>query len=140
MNDAQRAAFRATRYCFNSPDGELSLTVDMPSSALSSLLHGHRAESMAVLTAFNPQGQRRDPSANLDAQEQLRHELGTGGFAFLPGRNEDPAGEWVEESFLVFGISLAEARNLAVRHEQLAFLWTDAASATPRLIETAARD
>jgi hypothetical protein len=104
------------------------------------LLRNHLADSAAVLTAFNPQGCRQDPSTNHHAQEVLRRELTAEGFLLLPGRNEDPAREWVEKSFLVIGISLAAARSHAARHEQLAFLWTDAASATPRLMETAARE
>jgi hypothetical protein len=140
MDDALREAFRATRYCFESPEGELLLRVDSANGRLRALLRSHRAESAAVLTAFNPQGKRREHSANLAAQAQLRRDLGASGFTLLPGRNEDPAGKWLEESFLVIGIGMEAARTLAARHDQLAFLWMDAASATPRLIETAARE
>jgi hypothetical protein len=140
MDEAKRAGFRATLYRFESPEGNLLLRVDVPNAALSELLRARRAGSAAVLTAFNPQANRRARSANLHAQEVLRRNLETGGFTLLPGRNEDPAGEWVEESFLVPGISLTDARSFAARHDQLAFLWMDVASATPRLIETAARD
>jgi hypothetical protein len=139
MDDALREAFRATRYCFESPEGELALGVDTANERLRALLRNHLAESAAVLTAFNPQGKRRDHSTNLAAQAQLRRDLSASGFTLLSGRNEDPAGKWVEESFLVIGIGITAARSLAARHDQLAFLWTDAASATPRLIETAVR-
>jgi hypothetical protein len=140
MDDARRAAFRATLYRFEIPEVSLLLRVDAPDAALCALLRARRAGSAAVLTAFNPQARRQDHSANLHAQEMLRRDLESAGFTLLRGRNEDPAGEWVEESFLVPGISLTDARSFAARHDQLAFLWMDVASATPRLIETAARD
>jgi hypothetical protein len=140
MDEALHAAFRGTRYCFESPEGALALKVDTRDDALRALLRNQHADSAAVLTAFNPQGKRRDHSVNLAAQAQLRRDLRAAGFMLLPGRNEDPAREWVEESLLVIGIDIAAARSQAARHDQLAFLWIDAASATPRLIETAARD
>jgi hypothetical protein len=139
MDEALRAAFRATRYCFDSPDGELVLRIDTPNAALRALLRSQHSDCAAVLTAFNPQGRQRNRAANLAAQTQLQRDLGAAGFTLLGGRNEDPAREWVEESFLVIGIDMAAAMSQAARHDQLAFLWTDAASATPRLIETAAQ-
>lgn len=139
MDNALRAAFRATHYRFDASDGELLLTVDAPSTDLAALLRSHGAASMAALTAFNPQGKVQLPSVNDRAQDLLRRDLAAGGFNFLPGRNEDPTGKWpVEESLLVLGISLADARALAARHDQVAFIWAEAVSATPRLIETAA--
>jgi len=140
MDEALRAAFRATRYCFESPAGDLALRVDTPNVALRALLRNQQAHSAAVLTAFNPQAVRRNHPANLAAQAQLRRDLSAAGFRLLAGRNEDPLRQWVEESFLVIGIGMTAARSQAARHDQLAFLWTDAASATPRLIETAARE
>jgi|AAFX01.2.fsa_nt_gi hypothetical protein len=140
MDEALRAAFRATCYQFDTPQGRLQLRIDEPDPALQALLRNHAAGSAAVLTAFNPQANRRDQSANLQAQQILRRDLAAQGFTLYPGRNDDPAGEWVEESFLVVGISRRDARSFASRHDQLAFLWTDAASATPRLVETAARE
>jgi hypothetical protein len=139
MRDAQRAAFRATHYRFDYPDGELLLTVDAPSAILAALLRSNGVETMAVLTAFNPGGNLQAPPINVRAQQLLLDDLAAGGFSLFSGRNEDPSGEWpVEQSFLVLGITLGQARKIAARHNQLAFLWTDAKDATPRLIETAA--
>ncbi len=139
MEDSLLAAFRAARYRFDHPDGELLLAVDVPSPALAALLRSRGADCMAVLTAFNPQGRRQDHASNRIAQDLLLQDIQSAGHAFLPGRNEDPAGQWpAEESFLVPGISATAALALAVRYRQLAFLWTDAATATPRLIWTTA--
>jgi hypothetical protein len=138
MNNAQRAAFRATRYHFDSPDGELLLQVDVAHAGLAALLRRHGAGCAAVVTAFNPQAIRQDDARNLAAQTSLHGDLTAAGVTFLAGRNEDPSGQWPSEpSCLMIGMPLAEARALAARYGQLAFLWTDATSAAPRLIETA---
>jgi len=141
MDEAKRAAFRATHYCFALPDGELLLTVDEPSPRLAALLRDRNAPGMAVLTAFNPRGMQQSPALNDQANARLRGSLEAHGYRVVAGLNVDPLGQWPDEaSFLVPGISRSQARELALRHDQLAFLWTDAASATPRLIETAAPD
>jgi hypothetical protein len=140
VTESQRAAFRAANYYFRSPEGELLLKVDEPNTALADLLRSEDAAGAAVITAFNPHGRRQDAAHNRAAQNQLLGDLRAAGLTLLPGRNEDPAGVWPEESFLVLGIGLATARLLAARYGQLAFLWTDAASATPRLMETATSD
>ena len=141
MDDVQRTAFRRTHYRIDAPGGELLLKVDEPNRKLADLLRNHRATCAANLTACNPQGQLQDDVANRKAQEQLRHELVAAGYFLLTGRNEDPLGLWpVEESFLVLAISRPAARSIAAQCNQLAFLWMDATSSTPRLIETAAID
>lgn len=141
MNEALRAAFRATLYQFDSPEGELLLRVDAPNAALVRFLRGQGADSMAVLTAFNPQARQQEIAANRASQELLRRDLTAAGHVLLPGRNVDPAGQWpVEDSFLVPGINLQAARSFAARYGQLAFLWMDTSGATLRLVETAAPD
>ena len=136
-DDALHAAFRATLYHFDSPAGELRLKVDVRNPLLASLLNSRGVHSVAALTAFNPQGRRRDETANKLAQIRLHNDLQAAHYELLPGRNEDAAEEWVEESVLVLGITLTDAHALATRYDQLAFLWSEAATATPRLVFTA---
>jgi hypothetical protein len=112
MDNALGAAFRAALYRFDAPEGELLLQVDEPNAALSRLLQSSDAASMAVLTAFNPQAVRHDDRVNLESQERLRRELAARGFTAVQGRNEDANGEWLEDSFLVPGISLRDANAL----------------------------
>jgi hypothetical protein len=139
VNHSLRAAFRATFYRFDVPDAELLLKVGEPSMALAGLLRNRGANCAAVITAFNPQAQSRSAALNRAAQEQLLNDLRTAGYACVAGRNEDPAGQWpVEESLLVLGLDLETAQALATRYGQVAFLWMDASTATPRLVETAA--
>lgn len=139
MNRSTFNAFRAARYRVHTPQGELLLAVDQPNAGLAALLRAANAASMAILTAFNPSGLQQQEELNLAAQARLVKDLQQAGHRFLPACNEDPADSWPDEpSLLVLGMSLPAARELARRHGQLAFLWTDALSATPRLIETAA--
>lgn len=138
MDPALDAAFRAARYRFRTQMGEMELSVDVPSAALAGLLQAHGAKSMAVLTAFNPQGRRQDERRNRDAQRELLQQLTASGCVLYPGQNEDPAGRWpVEQSVLALDLDLAEAHRLAARYNQLAFLWASAPMAVPRLIEAA---
>jgi hypothetical protein len=134
MNQGLEQAFRAAIYRVLLPGGDLLLKVDAPSPALATVLNVHGAASMAVLTAFNPQGQLRDKQLNCQAQQQMRRNLIEAGFQVLPGRNEDPTGQWpMEESFLVLGIPLSSAHLFAEHYDQAAFLWADATDATPRM-------
>lgn len=133
------AAFRAARYRVPAPEGDLLLAVDHPNPELAALLRNRNAASMAILTAFNPAGVLQHQDLNRAAQARLMRDLQLSGHQFLTGCNEDPKQCWPDEpSLLVLEISLPEARCLAARYGQLAFLWADAQSATPRLIETAA--
>jgi hypothetical protein len=138
MRRELESAFRRTRYRVFAPDGELVLRVDEPAPAMAALLRACMAREAALLTAFNPQGQRQPAFRNRQAQRALRAALLQQGCLVIEGRNEDPRGLWpAEPSLLVLGMSLARAQELALRHGQAAFLWMDAAG-TPRLIEAAA--
>ncbi|MEO8313918.1 MAG: DUF3293 domain-containing protein [Pseudomonadota bacterium] len=116
------------------------LKVNMPCNAVAALLRVRSADCAALITAFNPQGRRQTDAANRAAQELLKRDLDASGLPCLRGRNEDSAGQWPEDSFLVLGLTLPTAHTLAARYGQLAFLWMDVATATPRLVETAASD
>jgi hypothetical protein len=139
VDEALREAYRAARY--RVADGDLLLAVDQPSPALAALLRRLDAPTAALFTAFNPSGLRQADALNHAAHVDLLHDLHQAGYHSLAAVNEDPRGQWPDEpSLLVPAISLAAARALAARYRQLAFLWMDAASATPRLFETAAPD
>jgi hypothetical protein len=131
-----REAYRATLYRFDTPDGELLLQVDRYSPALQQLLQDTAQTCASVLTACNPGSVLQEEGSNLRAQAALRKALRDLGVACLPGRHVDPEGRWPDEAgILALGIDCAVAHDLAARHGQLAFLWSDH-TATPRLIET----
>lgn len=138
MEGELESAFRRTHYRVLASSSELLLRVDQHEPALATVLHANEAHCAALLTAFNPGGRRQAPFHNRRSQQRLQRELQCRGYTTIEGRNEDPRGRWpVEPSMLALGLPLVQARQLAVRYGQLAFLWMDE-SGTPRLIETAA--
>jgi hypothetical protein len=139
MRRELESAFRRARYRVFAPAGELLLRIDQPDEGLAALLRMSGAGEAALLTAFNPHGRRQAPFRNRQSQRQLARALMQQGRMVLPARNEDPRGRWpVEPSLLVTGMSSQDARQLAARFHQAAFLLVEAGG-TPRLIETAAR-
>jgi len=139
MDELLQAAFRAARYRIRAPGGDLVLGVDQPSVPLARLLTGMNAGDAALLTACNPGGRPQAEALNRAARAELLRDAEHAGHGTLPACNEDPRGLWPDEpSLLVPGLGFGAAHALAARYGQAAFLWIDAASGTPRLIETAA--
>lgn len=137
MHRELESAFRRARYRVFAPAGELLLRVDQPDVKLAELL-ANSAGTAALLTAFNPHGRRQAPFRNRRSQQLLMRTLKQQGRIMFAARNEDPRGRWpVEPSLLVMGMLEKDARRLAARHGQAAFLWIETGG-TPRLIETAA--
>ena len=88
----------------------------------------------AFLTACNPLSQEFDDLANASRQAEFAHELKAQGLTFERGIGIHPSNNWPgEDSFLVFGLSLEDAKRNAARLEQNAFIW-NGADAVPQLI------
>jgi hypothetical protein len=135
-----RDAYRATLYRFDAQEGELLLQVDRFSPALRQLLERWGEDCAAVLTAYNPGSVLIEERSNQLAQAALTRHLQDLGITCFGGRHQDPAGRWPDEAgILALGLDCASARDLATRHGQLAFLWSDH-TATPRLVETSVTD
>jgi hypothetical protein len=93
-----------------------------------------RTDSAAFITAWNPYGELASDSENYAAQQELLAEIKALGLPYLDGEGQDPSGRWPgEQSFLVFGISLEAAKNLAGQFRQNGFVYAGS-DATPRLI------
>lgn len=138
MRRELQSAFRCARYRVFAPAAELLLRVDQPDLQLAALLAANGVATAALLTAFNPGGRRQAPFRNRRSQHLLQQTLRQQGRIVFAACNEDPRGRWpVEPSLLVMGMRGKDARQLAARHGQAAFLWIEAGG-TPRLIETAA--
>jgi hypothetical protein len=105
--------------------------------ASADLLSAHRlqlADCSAFLTACNPFSEPFDAAANAARQAALARELSGRGLTFVPGIGQHPSNSWpAEDSFLVFGLTLEEARVLGAQFEQNGFVWIDA-DAVPQLI------
>jgi GNAT superfamily N-acetyltransferase len=127
--------YRESTYRFCEADGIVALRVGEPSHALRELLQARAASGAAYLTAWNPGSDPLPFEANRARNERLRAELESMGFEYLDG--EGGKDEWLEESYLVIGISLEDAHDLASRHGQSAFLFCQG-DGVPRLAVTEA--
>ena len=112
----------------------VALKVGQTSTELLAAHKHHGVDCSAFLTACNPFSQVLDADANTARQQALANELTRDGFAFVEGVGQHPSNLWPgEESFLVFGLSLADAKTLGARLEQNGFIWSGA-DGTPQLI------
>jgi hypothetical protein len=94
----------------------------------------HKADCSAFLTACNPLSEPLDAVANAARQAVLAKELSRRRLIFLPGIGQHPSNEWPgEDSFLVFGLKLEDAKFLAAQFEQNGFIWAGT-DAVPQLI------
>lgn len=110
------------------------LKIDRTSPELRALYKKTSSNSAAFLTACNPFSQPLCDSDNTARQSQLRTELQTRQFFFFDGVGEDTTANWSgEQSYLVLGISLEEAKELSAAYEQNALIWCSL-DAIPHLI------
>jgi hypothetical protein len=126
-------AYRATRYrVFASPDFELA--VGQRSDALADLYRKHAASSAAFLTAWNPEGNLQNESANREAFARLQERVTSLSVKVISGFGEDPDGAWAgEESLLALGLGREIACEIGAEFRQNAIVWVGA-DAVPELI------
>ena len=124
-----KKAFCATRYEAFGLGYELSLRVDQPHPELDALLLKTSRTDWAFLTAWNPRSIPTDAQQNSKANKELETKLGElrdeegRPLLILPGRGVGPDPNWPpEESFLVLGISNAQAATLCEHFNQWARL------------------
>ncbi|WP_291774415.1 DUF3293 domain-containing protein [Castellaniella sp.] len=81
----------------------------------------------AFLSASNPHSRILRPAANNRRLAALQRALKSSGHLWLPGQGLDPLGQWpAEPSLWIAGLTEADARTLALRFRQNAFVWCDA--------------
>lgn len=133
------AAYRATHYVVDAPDGPIVLHVGAANEALAALMHAVHAPTAAVLTAHNPWSLARPAHENDAAQRELEAALAAHGIAMLPASGRDPAGTWPPEvSVLALGLSREVADALARRFAQNAFVWVAGPGRPCELVPTRA--
>jgi hypothetical protein len=79
--------------------------------------------SWCFITAFNPLPEILELAQNKKRNQELEHDILNLGFEYLDGIGLSADGNWSEESFFIKNISLKSANQLAIKYEQLAFLF-----------------
>ncbi|MCX8099135.1 MAG: DUF3293 domain-containing protein [Casimicrobiaceae bacterium] len=129
-------AYLNAHYHINDRGIRLTLRIGEPSAALELLMRSQHTEAAAYLTACNPHSQPLAPEENQRRNRSLERDLQARARLILRGSSTDPRHLWPpEESFLALGLPLREARTLAARYEQNAFVWIGR-NKIPRLILT----
>jgi hypothetical protein len=115
------AAYRATTYTAETPDGPLALRIGAVDATLDRLLAARGLTSWAYVTAYNP-GSIPTPAAENELhQRELRAAVTQSGYPFYEGTG---VGEgWPPEpSLLILGVNEAEAAVLGWRFGQVAIV------------------
>lgn len=108
--------------------------VNLRSEELAAIYRTYHASSAAFITACNPASELLPAEENDQRQALLLQCIEQLGLHWLPGRGEDPAGEWPgEDSFLVLGIEKETACGLGRQFGQNAIVFCDS-GAVPQLV------
>jgi hypothetical protein len=133
IDPATVLAYQQSEYrVFGSVPAVLRVGVRCPQLALLQQLH--QTHCSAFVTACNPRGELGDEGVNAQRQAALAAQIACEGYVAIAGIGQHPTGNWPpESSYLVLGISRADAQRLGRQFGQNAILWADEA-AVPELI------
>ena len=133
IDEATLRAYRETHYRVLG-DAPMTLRIDQASTPLAALHRALGVASSAFITAANPFSQRCDDNANARRQQALAQDVVQRGLRAIDALGEHPSNGWpAEPSFLVPGLSLADARMLGAKYGQNAVVWSGE-DAVPRLV------
>jgi hypothetical protein len=119
-------AYREAIYIVNEGEESISLRVGEVNHELAKLMRLRKAQTAAVLTAYNPYSQLKSLEENESSQAKLINALSLKSIAFINAIGTDSKGEWDSEpSVLALGISLQDAEILADEYGQNAFIWVN---------------
>jgi len=125
--------YRQTDYIVDD-DPPLLVHIGEQNDGLRILFASFNVESAAFITAWNPNGRKLTLDENYDRQIELLEDISNQRLNYFVGRGESQTGDWSEDSYLVLGVSLTDAKQIANRHDQNAFVWIPV-SGVPELIE-----
>lgn len=126
-------AYRSTNYEVHT-NPQFILKVGEFCSDLEDLFCKFNLSTGCFITACNPQSAELSKEQNTQLQEMLHSDLVSSKLHIINGMGSDPSGEWEgEPSFLVMGVSFADAKSLGIKYKQNAILWCDQ-RCTPDLI------
>ena len=125
--------YRQTDYIIDD-DPPLLVHIGEQNDGLRILFASFNVESAAFITAWNPHGRKLTLDENYDRQIELLEDISNQRLNYFVGRGESQTGDWSEDSYLVLGVSLTDAKEIANRHDQNAFVWIPV-SGVPELID-----
>lgn len=127
---ALTAAFRATIYRVEIPEGRFNLRIDIIDPAFDDCLRQRGIGRWGIVTACNPGAVLLSDDLNEERQMQLRVRLQRLGWVFHEARNLDAAGIWpAEPGCFVPQIDRASLRAVALEFSQLAVVYGETGSA-----------
>jgi len=126
-------AYREAKFVVQS-NTPITLLVGQCNKDLSALLRDHKKTTAAFITAFNPFSKVQTDQENLEAQNELLKDVKGLGFEAINGYGQDNAEEWPrEDSILIIGLTESQAKTLADKYSQNAFIWIGSTDAFPAL-------
>ena len=120
------AAFRATIYRVEIPEGCFYLRIGVADPVFDDCLRARGVGNWGIITACNPRAARLSNDENRLRQMQLRESLNGLGWTFFPACNLDPKGVWPPEpAYLILrmdetrfcALAAAYSQNAVVRGE-----------------------
>lgn len=114
------AAYRATDYRVD--EGPFIIRIGERSADADRVLARHGRTEWAFVTACNPRSERLPDNENARRMARLETELRVRGWSCYRGVSADRDGGWPEASFLVIGVSEAEAVEMARQFGQNAIV------------------
>jgi len=125
-------AYLATHY-YVYGDAPTVLKVAESNSALAALHRAAGVNCSAFITAWNPYSVQQPLARNLALQQSLQQILLQRELRWIKGVGQHPTDNWPgEESLLVLGLALADAKALGLQFGQNAIVWSGA-NAVPQL-------
>lgn len=125
-------AYEATEYHVRSAQPFI-LELGKKSEGIVDLARRLRVDCVALITAYNPYSRVISDTENAKRNRQLKRELDKLDLTIVVGYGQDPTTLWKEDSFVVFGLGLEEAKKLGVKYQQNAIIWCGA-DAIPILV------
>jgi hypothetical protein len=102
------------------PDGRRLTFVPARPGTVEGIWPFESAETLHVITAWNPGSRPATAAENVERQAALAAELAEGGLRWLPAVGRSPDGAWQEESMAIRDLSRAAAVTLGRRFGQRA--------------------
>ncbi|MFA5669868.1 MAG: DUF3293 domain-containing protein [Balneolaceae bacterium] len=122
MNSTLKDAYSNTTYTVHKLG--INIRIGETGRKLNSLLKKNDVNSWAYITAWNPFSEELDAENNSKRNDRLLLEIKTKGLIYYIGTGVPDKGDWTpEESFLILGISLIDAKSLGKHFEQNAIIF-----------------